>query len=177
MRKIAWLLAAVGGAALVSAATIQGVAASAGPGPATVLKFSTMTPVTEPYVGAANPIRGEPGGGLPWIITAGTGSLSRDGHLLVTVRGLVLAKRDPVPAALQGTNPFPDFRALVSCQSIGAGDSATIANVSTGDFEADTAGNSVINTRISLPQPCIAPVVFVTGPTGSDFWFSVTGSG
>jgi hypothetical protein len=177
MRKIAWLLAAVGGAALVSAATIQGVAASAGPGPATVLKFSTMTPVTGPYVGTANPIRGEPGGGLPWIITAGTGSLSRDGHLLVTVRGLVLAKQDPVPAPLQGTNPFPDFRALVSCQSIGAGDSATIANVSSGDFKADTAGNSVINTRISLPQPCIAPVIFVTGPTGSDFWFSVTGSG
>jgi hypothetical protein len=177
MRKIAWLLAAVGGAALVSAATIQGVAASSGPGPATVLKFSTMTPVTGPYVGAANPIRGEPGGGLPWIITAGTGSLKRDGHLLVRVRGLVLAKQDPVPAALQGTNPFPDFRALVSCQSIGAGDSATIANVSTGDFKADTAGNSVINARISLPQPCIAQVIFVTGPTGSDFWFSVTGSG
>jgi len=31
MRKISWLLAAVGGAALVSAAAVQGVAASAGP--------------------------------------------------------------------------------------------------------------------------------------------------
>jgi hypothetical protein len=48
MRKIVWLLAAVGGAALVSAATMQAVAASAAPGPATVLKFSTMTPVTGP---------------------------------------------------------------------------------------------------------------------------------
>jgi len=177
MRKIVWLLAAVGGAALVSVATMQAVAASAGPGPATVLKFSTMTPVTGPYVGTANPIRGEPGGGLPWLITAGTGSLKRDGHLLVRVRGLVLAKQAPVPTALQGINPFPDFRALVSCQSIGAGNTATIANVSTGDFKADTAGNSMINARISLPRPCIAPVIFVTGPTGSDFWFSVTGSG
>ena len=52
MRKISWLLAAVGGAALVSAAAVQGVAASAEPGPVTVLKFSTMTPVTGPYVGA-----------------------------------------------------------------------------------------------------------------------------
>ena len=177
MRKIVWLLAAVGGAALVSVATMQAVAASAGPGPATVLKFSTMTPVTGPYVGTANPIRGEPGGGLPWLITAGTGSLKRDGHLLVRVRGLVLAKQAPVPTALQGINPFPDFRALVSCQSIGAGNTATIAIVSTGDFKADTAGNSMINARISLPRPCIAPVIFVTGPTGSDFWFSVTGSG
>jgi len=27
-----------------------------------------------------------------------------------------------------------------------------------------------------LPQPCIAPLVFVTGPTGTDVWFAVTGS-
>ena len=176
MRKISWLLAAVGGAALVSAAAVQGVAASAGPGPATVLKFSTMTPVTGPYVGAANPIRGVVGGGLPWILTAGTGSLKRDGHLVVRVRGLVLARQAPVPPALQGINPFPDFRALVSCQSIGAGSMATVTNISTGDFSANAAGNSTINARVSLPRPCIAPIVFVTGPTGTDAWFAATGS-
>ena len=135
-----------------------------------------MTPVTGPYVGPANPVRGEAGGGLPWILTAGTGSLKTDGHLLVKVRGLVLANQAPVPPALQGTNPFPDFRALVSCQSIGAGNTATITNISTGDFAANTAGDSTINTTVSLPKPCIAPIVFVTGPTGFDFWFSVTGS-
>jgi hypothetical protein len=176
MRKISWLLAAVGGAALVSAAAVQGVAASAGPGPATVLKFSTMTPVTGPYVGTANPVRGVAGGGLPWILTAGTGSLKRDGHLMVRVRGLVLARQASVPPALQGTNPFPDFRALVSCQSIGAGNTAAITNISTGDFAANAAGDSTINTRVSLPKPCIAPIVFVTGPTGTDAWFAVTGN-
>jgi hypothetical protein len=179
MRKISWMLAAAGGAALVSAATVQGVAAtqSAGvPGSATVLQFSTMTPVTGPYVGPANPIRGEAGGGLPWVLTAGSGFLQRDGRLLVQVRGLVLARQAPVPPALQGTNPFPDFRALVSCQSIGAGNTATITNISTGDFKADTAGDSTINATVSLPRPCIAPIVFVTGPTGTDVWFAVTGS-
>jgi hypothetical protein len=176
MRKISWLLAAVGGAALVSAAAVQGVAASAGPGPATVLKFSTMTPVTGPYVGTANPVRGVAGGGLPWILTAGTGSLKRDGHLMVLVRGLVLARQSSVPPALQGTNPFPDFRALVSCQSIGAGNTATITNISTGDFKANAAGDSTINAQVSLPKPCIAPIVFVTGPTGTDAWFAVTGN-
>lgn len=176
MRKISWLLAAVGGAALVSAAAVQGVAASADPGPATVLKFSTMTPVTGPYVGTASPVRGVAGGGLPWILTAGTGSLKRDGHLMVRVRGLVLARQASVPPALQGTNPFPDFRALVSCQSIGAGNTAAITNISTGDFTANAAGDSTINTRVSLPKPCIAPIVFVTGPTGTDAWFAVTGN-
>ena len=175
MRRISWLVAAVGGAALVSAVTVQGVAASAGSGPATVLKFSTLAPVTGPYVGA-NPVRGVTGGGLPWVITAGTGSLKRDGHLLVQVRGLVLARQAPVPQALRGTNPFPDFRALVSCQSIGAGNTSTVANVSTGDFEANSAGDSTINAMVSLPRPCIAPIVFVTGPTGTDVWFAVTGT-
>jgi hypothetical protein len=95
---------------------------------------------------------------------------------MVRVRGLVLANQAPVPPALQGTNPFPDFRALVSCQSIGAGNTATITNVSTGDFTADSAGDSTINAQVSLPQPCIAPIVFVTGPAGTDVWFAVTGS-
>lgn len=176
MRKISWLLAAAGAAALVSAAAVQGVAASAGPGPTTVLKFSTMTPVTGPYVGPANPVREVAGGGLPWILTAATGSLKRDGHLMVRVRGLVLARESSVPPALQGTNPFPDFRALVSCQSIGAGNTAAITNISTGDFRANAAGDSTINAQVSLPRPCIAPIVFVTGPTGTDAWFAVTGS-
>ena len=176
MRKISWLLAAAGAVALVSAVAVQGVAASARPGPATVLKFSTMTPVTGPYVGTANPLRGEAGGGLPWILTAASGSLKGDGHLLVQVRGLVLARQAPVPPTLQGTNPFADLRALVSCQSIGAGDTATVTNVSTGNFKATSTGNTTIHARVTLPRPCIAPIVFITGPTGADAWFAVTGS-
>jgi hypothetical protein len=27
-----------------------------------------------------------------------------------------------------------------------------------------------------MPRPCIAPIVFVTGPAGTDVWFAVTGS-
>jgi len=174
MRKISWLVAAAAGAALISAAAVQGVAASPGPGPATVLKFDTMAPVTGPYVGPANPVRGVPGGGLPWVLTSATGSLKRDGHLLVRVRGLVLASQSPVPAALQGTNPFADFQAIVSCRSTGTGNTATIANVDTGDFKASTSGDSKIDARISLPQPCIAPIVFVTAPSG--VWFAATGN-
>lgn len=181
MRKISWLLAMAGAAALVSVAAVQGVAASAkpasaGPEPASVLRFSTMTPVTGPYVGPANPIRGEAGGGLPWLLTSAHGSLNSAGQLVVTVRGLILARQAPVPPKLQGINPFPAFRALVSCQTIGAGSTATVTNVITGDFKADMQGNSTIDAQVSLPRPCIAPIVFVTGPTGFDFWFSVTGS-
>jgi hypothetical protein len=140
-----------------------------------VLKFERMTPVNVPYVGTANPVRGIQGGGLPWALTAGTGFLSGDGHLLVQVRGLVLASHPTVPATLRGTNPFPAFRAIVSCQSIGAGGTAAVANISTGDFRAGTTGDLEIDARVSLPHPCIAPVVFITGPSGVEGWLAVTG--
>jgi hypothetical protein len=173
MSKIRWLLAAMTAALAVLLSTLA-ISSPAGADPGTILKFTMMTPVTGPYVGGTNPIRTVPGGGLPWMITAGNGSLKSDGHLLVHVRGLVLADQAPVPPALQGTNPIPDFRAIVSCQSIGTDGSATVANVSTAPFPASTTGNADINATVSLPSPCIAPIVFVTSPGGA--WFAATGS-
>ena len=34
-------------------------------------------------------------------------------------------------------------------------------------------GDAEIEAKLDLPNPCIAPIIFVTSPTGS--WFSVTG--
>ena len=51
----------------------------------------------------------------------------------------------------------------------------TITNVSTGDFPASTAGNADINAMVKLPQPCIAPIVFVFGAPNVG-WFAATGS-
>lgn len=172
MSKIRWILATIG-AVLVGLVSVLGVTASASADPGTMLKFDTMAPVTGPYVGSLNPIRNVPGGGFPWMITSGTGALKSGGHLVVQVRGLVLADQAPVPPALQGTNPVPDFLAIVSCQSIGADGTATISNVSTGQFPASSDGNSTINATVSLPHPCIAPIVFVTSPGGA--WFAATG--
>lgn len=140
------------------------------------MKFDTMTPVAGPYASSANAIRGIAGGALPWVLGIGSGSLSRDGHLLVRIRGLVLASHPPVPASLRGTNPFPAFRVVVSCLSIGRDGTAAITNVSTGDFEASPSGNSDIDARVSLPQPCIAPILLVTGPAGAERWFAATGT-
>ena len=41
-----------------------------------VLEFDTMVGVPRPFTGAVNPIRGVPGGGLPWVISFGKGELS-----------------------------------------------------------------------------------------------------
>ncbi|MGH3455387.1 MAG: hypothetical protein ACRDPQ_00150 [Nocardioidaceae bacterium] len=137
-----------------------------------VVKFEVMAPVTEPYTGATNAIRGVPGGGLPWEIDEAKGKLGANGRLKVEVEGLVLARRAPVPAELQGTNPVPNFKAIVSCQSISGG-AATTTNVETGLVPASTDGDARINTFVALPRPCIAPIIFVTSPTGA--WFSATG--
>jgi hypothetical protein len=142
--------------------------AATAPGPATpILEFNTMFPVSGPYVGTANPIRGINGGGLPWAIATAQGELQSSGRLDVNVTGLVLASGPHT-----GTNPITNFKAIVSCRTLSAG-SAAVANVSTGLFPATATGDSHIVAQVALPSPCLAPLVFVTSPTGA--WFAVTG--
>ena len=165
-------LALPAGVAAVLAVFGLGLVASADPG--TILRFDTMAPVTGPYVGPANPIRGMPGGGLPWMIDGGRGSLSSEGRLAVRVNELVLANRAPVPPALRGTNPIAQMKAVVSCLSTSAAGTATVTNVSTGTFPVSKEGDGSIRTTVQLPHPCIAPIVFVTSPGGA--WFAATGN-
>jgi hypothetical protein len=134
-----------------------------------LLAFNTMVGVPRPYTGATNAIRGVSGGGLPWRLTAAVGDLKASGELDIIVQGLVLAE-----GANTGKNPIANFRGLVSCMSKDANGNPTTVNVSTGLFPADLAGNSVIRATLSLPYPCIAPIVFVTSPTGA--WFAATGN-
>lgn len=160
------LLAVIAGSILL----VQLPAWSAGKG--MVLEFATMAPVDGPFVGATNPIRGINGGGLPWQIAGARGGLSVDGELKVDVRGLVLLAAAPVPPDRQGTNPAPAFLAVVSCLTDVGGALAT-TNVATAPFPATTDGNSRIEATVALPDPCVAPIVFV-GPSATT-WFAATG--
>ena len=171
MSKFRWLLAALG-MALIGLVPVVVSSSSASADPHTILSFDVMAPVTGPYVGTGNPIRTVPGGGLPWMITSGRGSLTRDGRLEIRVRGLVLADSPLVPMKLRGINPVPDFEGIVSCQTF-AGTMATVTNVSTGLFPANKEGNARIRAVVTLPEPCIAPIVFVAAPNGA--WFAATG--
>ena len=155
-------IAVLGALSLVGLLMTASGAGSAGT--ATILKADTLAGVSGPYVGTPNPIRGVNGGGIPWDIAEGKVVLGADGSLEVKVEGLVLAT--------SGANPVSTFRAIVSCQTIVAG-AAVVTNVSTGTFPATTTGDSKIEATVSLPDPCFAPIVFVTSPTGS--WFAVTG--
>jgi hypothetical protein len=168
MRKVLVLLSG-----LVLAAVLLAPAIGLGSGDGRkVVDAKVLAPVTEPYTMPANAIRGVVGGGLPWQLDSGSADLRADGRLHVEVEGLVLAQRAPVPANLQGTNPFAQFKAIVSCLTTTNG-AATTANISTAPFAVTSTGDGELDTTVALPSPCFAPIVFVTAPAGA--WFAVTG--
>lgn len=141
-----------------------------------VLEFNTMVGVPRPFTrNNGNAIRGIDGGGLPWVIEFGHGKLKPDGEINVQVKGLVFDPNDQgaIDAGVAGRNTVPNFKAIVSCLSKDAEGNAITVNVSTGLFPADEAGNAQIKDTLSLPDPCIAPIIFVTSPTG--LWFATTG--
>lgn len=167
-RRLA-VLAAVPLAA--AAVVIPSVADSADGSSATIASWDVMSGLTASFTGTAHPIRGVSGGGLPWDVSSGKGVLRGDGLLKVNVKGVVLARRDPVPANLQGTNPVPQFRGAVNCLTEASPD--TGETVMTAPVPASPQGNAQIKERLALPQGCVAPVVFVTSPTGA--WFAISG--
>ena len=136
-----------------------------------ILEFDVMTPVVEPFTGPAHAIRGVPGGGLPWELDRARGDLRSDGRLDIRVEGLVLARRAPVPPNLQGTNPIPQFRGAVNCLTPASPDVGE--TVFTDRVPATPTGDATIRGNLDLPEPCVAPIVFVTSPDGA--WFATTG--
>ena len=125
-------------------------------------------------------INGNRSAGAPWVIADGDGILSLDGDVTILVRGLVLAHSVQNGG---GTNPVHSFRAIVSCTTVTNGVQEVI-NITTGSFPADARGNCLIHDRVTLPNPCYAPMVFVgPAPAGvvrdteieGGTWFALTG--
>lgn len=163
----------VAGVALVIGSLVAGtagVAIAKSHNDGNVLRADTLFPVAPPFTGsAANAIRGVTGAGAPWVIGDSDVRLRADGRLKVEVEGLVIAPNGP--AAVAGTNPVPVMKITVSCVS---GDGSTM-NVFTEGFPVDPAGNGEIKTMISLPHPCVAPIIFVANNNAAGAWFAVTG--
>ncbi|HET7608780.1 MAG TPA: hypothetical protein VFL84_08905 [Gammaproteobacteria bacterium] len=137
---------------------------------AKVLEADTMVGVSGSLRGATNAIRGVPGGGAPWVLDRAEVELSQDGKLEVEVEGLIIPDR--------GSNPVAFFRAIVSCLTLDTAGNVTTLNLTTLNGAEVMIGNPLngdaeIEAQLTLPEPCIAPIVFVTSPTGS--WFATTG--
>jgi hypothetical protein len=133
-----------------------------------ILEWNTMVGVPTTLAGAPGAFGGVNGAGAPWTLTSAEGELSTAGHLEITVDGLVLATTL--------SNPSANFRAVVSCRN----STGAIVTFTTGQFPATTGlasaggGDSIIEADVSLPQPCFAPIVFVTNAGGTS-WFASTG--
>jgi hypothetical protein len=147
-----------------------GSATSAGAKTPKILEFDTMVGIPAGLTRDLSqaPLRGINGGGVPWAIADASGELRANGHLEITVQGLVVAS--------SGSNPSATFRGLVSCVNR----DGTFTNILTDPFPATTGlasaggGNATIEADVVLPQPCIAPIIFVTSGT-SGAWFAATG--
>ena len=79
------------------------VSSAAAKGPK-ILKFDTMVGVPAGLIGALSqgPLRGINGGGIPWTVADASAELRANGHVKISVEGLVLAEapmpvRTPVP--------------------------------------------------------------------------------
>lgn len=161
---------------VLSAFFVSGSVSTASADESKVLEFNTMVGVPRPFtLNNGNAIRGVDGGGLPWVIEFGKGKLSPSGKVDVLVKGLVFDPNDQgaIDAGVAGRNTVPNFKAIVSCLSKDGNGNVITVNLSTQNFPADEAGNAHIKDTISLPEPCIAPIIFVTSPTG--LWFASTG--
>lgn len=160
---------------------VAAIAQAAGkPFPRSVLKFDTMVGNTSPYVESTGlAIRGILGGPHPWDLTSAHGELRSDGSLRIRVQGLII----PEDAGF-GYNPAPYFQAVVSCRTLNSNGGYYYENMVTppGDTKMigdPKLGNAIINSKVNLPNTCIAPIVFVTSPAANDpptgFWFAATG--
>jgi len=148
-----------------------------GPPPPTprIVAFDHMYGVDGPFVGATNAIRGIPGDELPWAVAHFIrGRLDTEGNLKIEVRGLVFADKPSVPPDLRGKNDEAEFRAVVSCLTELSETEVGTTNVTTVGFPATVNGDSDIDAHVVLPNPCVAPDVFVIAGS-EDKWFAVTG--
>jgi hypothetical protein len=143
---------------------------------APIITFATMYGVDGPFVGEANPIRDTIGDELPWVVKGSAkGKVESDGHVKVRIRGLVFTDAPEVPVDKRGKNDEDHFRVRVSCLTEVSETAVATANVTTDGFPATIpGGNAEIDTTVALPNPCVAPIVFILAGS-EDKWFAVTG--
>ena len=161
MRKM--VVAAVAALVLVLGGLLAGGTSASGSGGKDVLEWDVMAGVDAPFTGPTNPIRGLGGGGVPWSVDRARGELRSDGRLRLKVEGLVLTST--------GVNPSPTFVARVNCLT--PAQPLNGETVSTAPVATDSAGDAKFDAHVNLPDPCYAPIVFVTNEAGR--WFAVTG--
>jgi hypothetical protein len=117
-----------------------------------------------PLVGLPAPrvvVAGVTGAGHAWAIEHGNAKLFSDGRLLINVEGLVLTP--------EGTNPVGTGKGVVSCNGGATPDDIVSSNTVPLSIPD---GDAHVNEWLTLPSPCLDPVIFFTNAAGA--WFAVS---
>lgn len=130
---------------------------------------STLSPC--PAGGAGTNIGDVNACGLSWTLDSGRAQLTSDGKIQVKVKGLLI--NDPTRPDLVGTTAgVTKVYATLICGA--NGNRAAVA--STGLSSLSSAGDALIQGKVTLPADCVAPAIVVRE---SDFpaqgWLAVTG--
>ena len=107
-------------------------------------------------------IAGVTGAGHAWALDEGNAKLFSDGRLLINVEGLVLFP--------EGTQPAPSGKGVVSCNG-GATPADIVSSTVVPLSQPD--GDAHVNQWLTLPSPCLNPVIFFTSTGGA--WFATSG--
>lgn len=152
-RTAAFLAGAVIGVSALAATT----SASADPGGAPRSDL-LRAPIQGSQL-ADPPLFGLVRGGAPWVISEGTARLRANGDLSVEVEGLVIPAR--------GDNPLATLSATVVCNG------RDLRMTSPVPFS--TSGDAVIDTHVTLPTRCLAPVVLLNPLGNGGTYIAATG--
>jgi len=135
------------------------------------VRSDKMVGVPATMTGAAGNIRGIVGGGFPWTIGEAEISVSASGDIHAEFDDLVFSA-----GPNSGKNPIGSMAVVVSCLDA---DNHPV-NVTSAPFPVtvasatDPGGDADVETRVTLPSPCFAPIAFITNATGVA-WFAVDG--
>jgi hypothetical protein len=105
------------------------------------------------------PLFGLTRGGAPWVISDGTARLRANGDLSVEIQGLIIPTR--------GNNPLATLSATVVCNGKDL--------LMTAPVPFSAAGDAEIDTHVSLPDRCLAPVVLINPLSSTVTYIAATG--
>ena len=103
-------------------------------------------------------------GGVPWVLKSSSVKLKANGKLDVRVEGLVIP-------SLGTPGPVKTISASLLCGA----DSQTGPTATSGQVSLSTGGNARIETMLTLPASCLAPIVVVHPNGNTAAYIAITG--
>ncbi len=150
-------------AALITTGALAGSALTAGSAMATPEPFLLKTALA-PSVPSDPMLHGVTAGGAPWVLKRGFFALQKNGQVRVNIRGLIIPE-------LGSPGPVTTVDAALYCGS----EMEKTAAFTTPSVPISKKGNALIETTVSVPSSCLAPVVLIEPNGISSIYITTSG--